>query len=174
MHVPQLVGAAEPVVRPQSCARNVCTVAADPASWATSWALVWRNCAAEASGTAGADPATSAFCDKARGLLATLLPAVTGADDAATLAPVLQQASADAQAVEPPEAIATDWEALKKGLDQFAQAAAAVVPDDTASAAQFLQKKTQLVAQLAGSAATVQAYLGQECGLTTGSAAPTS
>ena len=129
---------------------------------------------AEASGTAGADPATSAFCDKARGLLATLLPAVTGADDAATLAPVLQQASADAQAVEPPEAIATDWEALKKGLDQFAQAAAAVVPDDTASAAQFLQTKAQLVAQLAGSAATVQTFLAQDCGLTTGSAAPTS
>ena len=33
---------------------------------------------AEASGTTEADPATSAFCDKARGLLATLLPAVTG------------------------------------------------------------------------------------------------
>ena len=129
---------------------------------------------AAASTTAEADAATTAFCDKARGLLATLLPAVTGADDAATLAPVLKQASADAQAVVPPEAIAKDWEALKGGLDQFAQAAAAVVPNDTASAARFLQTKAQLVAQLAGSAATVQTFLAQECGLTTGSAAPTS
>ena len=106
-----------------------------------------------------------------------LIPAVTGTDDPATLAPALQQASADAQAVEPPEAIATDWAALRDGLDQFARAAAAVVPNDTASAAQFAQfaqTKTQLVARLAGSATTVQTYLGQECGLTTGSAAPTS
>jgi len=129
---------------------------------------------AEASNTSGADPATAAFCDSARGLLATLVPAVTGTDDPATLAPALQQASADAQAVEPPEAIATDWAALGDGLDQFAQAAAAVVPNDTASAAQFVQTKTQLVAQLAGSATAVETYLGQECGLTTGSAAPTS
>ena len=89
-------------------------------------------------------------------------------------APAVSLASADAQAVVPPEAIAKDWEALKGGLDQFAQAAAAVVPNDTASAAQFLQTKAQLVAQLAGSAATVQTFLAQECGLTTGSAAPTS
>ena len=129
---------------------------------------------AAASETAGADPATAAFCDSARKLLAALVPAVTGADDAATLAPVLQQALADAKTVEPPAAIATDWAALSNGLDQFAQAAAAVVPNDTASAAQFLQTKTQLVAQLGGSAATVQTYLGKECGLTTGSAAPTS
>jgi hypothetical protein len=129
---------------------------------------------AEASDTAGADPANAAFCDSARKLLGTLVPAVTGTDDPATLAPALAQAKADAEAVEPPEEIATDWAALRDGLDQFAQAAAAVVPNDTASAAQFLQTKTQLVAQLAGSATTVQTFLAQECGLTTGSAAPTS
>jgi hypothetical protein len=138
----------------------------------TSSATTTSSSSSAASRTTGAAPA--AFCDSARKLLATLVPAVTGADDAATLAPALQQAVADAKAVEPPAAIATDWAALSAGLDQFAQAAAAVVPNDTASAAQFLQTKAQLVAQLGGSAAKVQTYLGQECGLTTGSAAPTS
>ena len=141
----------------------------------TSSATSTSSSSAEASKTTtSADPALAAFCDSARKLLGTLVPAVTGPGDAATLAPVLQQAQADAEAVQPPAEIATDWAALSAGLDQFAQAAAAVVPNDTASAAQFLQTKTQLVAQLGGSAATVQTYLGQKCGLTTGSATPTS
>jgi hypothetical protein len=127
--------------------------------------------AAETSESGAADPA---FCTQAAALLAEVTPAVTGPGDPATLAPTLAQAVTDAQAIEPPPAIADDWSALSAGLEQFATAAAAVNPGDTASVAQFTQLKAQLLGQLAGPAGNVQTFLGQECGLSTGSATPTS
>jgi hypothetical protein len=127
--------------------------------------------AAETSESGAADPA---FCTQAAALLAEVTPAVTGPGDPATLAPTLAQAVTDAQAIEPPPAIADDWSALSAGLEQFATAAAAVNPADTASVAQFTQLKAQLLGQLAGPAGNVQTFLGQECGLSTGAATPTS
>ena len=123
---------------------------------------------AEASDDRRSRPGHSAFCDQARRLAGDrLLPAVTGADDPATLAPALQQAAADAQAVEPPEAIADRLGgAQRRDSTSSRRPLAAVMPNDPASAAQFLRAAHQLVARLAGSAATVQTYLAQECGLT--------
>ena len=116
----------------------------------------------------------AAFCTQAAELLAEVTPAVTGSGDPTTLAPTLAQAVTDAQAIEPPAAIADEWSALTDGLDQFATAAAAVNPSDAASVEQFAQLKAQLLGQLAGPAGSVQTFLGQKCGLSTGSAAPTS
>ena len=127
-----------------------------------------------AAETSASETASPEFCARAAGLLAQVTPALTGTGDPSTLAPTLTQAATDAKAVEPPASIADDWSALVDGLDQAATAAAAVDPNDPASAAQFAQLKTQLLTQLAGPAASVQTYLGQDCGLSTGSAAPTS
>ncbi|HVD29059.1 MAG TPA: hypothetical protein VNC79_11260 [Mycobacteriales bacterium] len=116
----------------------------------------------------------AAFCTQAAELLAEVTPAVTGSGDPTTLAPTLAQAVTDAQAIEPPAAIAEQWSALTDGLEQFATAAAAVNPSDAASVEQFTQLKAQLLGHLAGPAGSVQTFLGQKCGLSTGSAAPTS
>jgi hypothetical protein len=126
------------------------------------------------SSSAAETSESGAFCTQAAALLAEVTPAVTGPGDPATLAPTLAQAVTDAQAIEPPPAIADDWSALGAGLEQFATAAAAVNPGDTASVAQFTQLKAQLLGQLAGPAGNVQTFLGQECGLSTGAATPTS
>jgi hypothetical protein len=127
--------------------------------------------AAPTTESGASDPA---FCTQAAGLLAEVTPALTSVGDPTTLAPTLTQAATDAQAIEPPAPIADDWSALTDGLEQFATAAAAVNPSDPASTEQFVQLKTQLLSQLAGPAGSVQTFLGQECGLSTGAATPTS
>jgi len=127
-----------------------------------------------AAATSESGASDAAFCTQAAELLAEVTPAVTGSGDPTTLAPTLAQAVTDAQAIEPPAAIADEWSALTDGLDQFATAAAAVNPSDAASVEQFTQLKAQLLGQLAGPAGSVQTFLGQKCGLSTGSAAPTS
>ncbi|SNR35902.1 hypothetical protein [Blastococcus mobilis] len=119
----------------------------------------------------------SEFCTQAREALEQIEPAFSGSGDPTALAPALQQAADDVRAIEAPAEISSDWTALGDGIEQFAQAFAAVDVNDPASASAFQQRTTEIVGSLTSSATNVQSYLTEECGIDptpTDPAAPSS
>ena len=126
--------------------------------------------------TTSADAAGSDFCIKAASALNSVEPALTGSEnDPATLGPALQHAADQVRAIKPPSEISSDWASLADGIEQIAQI---VVRDGTAdpTSASAQQKIGALVGQLTTSAASVQTYLSEKCGLVvpSGTSAPSS
>jgi hypothetical protein len=119
----------------------------------------------------------SAFCTGAAAAFQEVQPAFTGGGDPAALATALQKAADQVRTIDPPSELKADWTALADGIEQFAQAFAAVDPNDPASQTQLQQRSSEIIGNLTASATKVQNYLTTQCGLdvgSTSSAAPTS
>src|SRR3954454_21010249 len=102
------------------------------------------------------------FCDEAGAALARVEPAFTGGgSDPAALATALQDAADKVRTIDPPSDIAADWAALADGIEQYAQAFAAVDSIDPASAAELQQRSSEIIGGLTGSATNVQNYLSK-------------
>jgi hypothetical protein len=131
-----------------------------------------RSSAAESS----ANAAGSDFCQQAATTLSSVEPALTGSEnDPATLGPALQEAADKVRAIKPPTEISADWAALADGIEQISQVVVQQGTGDPANAS-AQQQIGAIVGKLAASAASVQTYLSEKCGLEspTGTAAPTS
>jgi hypothetical protein len=122
--------------------------------------------------------ADSEFCNEAASALEQVEPAFTGGgEDPAALATALQDAADQVRTIDPPSKIEKDWTALADGIEQFAQAFAAVDVNDPATATELQQRSSEIIGSLTTSATNVQNYLAGECGIdvnSTESAAPTS
>jgi membrane-bound lytic murein transglycosylase B len=119
--------------------------------------------------------ANSEFCTEAERALQGVEPAFSGGgDDPAALATALQDAADQVRTIDPPSEIEADWTALADGIEQFAQAFAAVNPNDPASAAELQQRTSEILGSLSTSATNVQNYLASECGIETDSPEPSA
>ncbi len=133
-----------------------------------------RSSTAQSSASAGAD---SKFCTQAAAALQDVEPAFTGSgDDPSALATALQKAADQVRTIDPPSAIAKDWQALADGIEQFAKAFAGVNPKDPAAAASLEKRSSEIIGGLTAAATKVQTYLATTCGIAvpTDSAASTS
>jgi hypothetical protein len=122
-----------------------------------------------------ADAAASEFCTQAAAVEERISSTFTGQSDPSTLPTVLQEATAEIRAIEPPEELASDWTTFADGVEQIAAAAQIDFSDPQALAA-FQQQVGVLQTQYGTAFTNVQTYLAQECELTapTEPAAPTS
>jgi hypothetical protein len=156
------------VVLLTSCGGNNSTSSSSSGSSATT-----SSSSAASSGSAGASG--SEFCTQAVSVLSQLGSAAQ-VQDPTQLGPVLQQAATQLKSLNPPSAIATDWNALVNAVSQLGQAASTTDFTNAEQAQAFQQQASELQTQLGGSEAKVQSYLTNQCGITssTGSTAPTS
>ena len=125
-----------------------------------------------------APEADSEFCTQAQSLTTALEGAFDQqASDPAAVAQQFQQTATAVRSIEAPAEIATDWENIASGLEQFAAAFSQYNPSDPASASAFAQQTTELQTLFATSGANVERYLSEQCGIApdpTETAAPTS
>jgi len=128
------------------------------------------------SSSSSAPAADSEFCQQAGAVLAQL-NSVTTVPDPAQIAPILQQAATQLDAIEPPQQITSDWNSLVGAIQQLAQAASATDFTNQQQATAFAQTLSQLSSQLQGPSTNVENYLSTQCGISsddTASSAPTS
>ena len=128
------------------------------------------------SSSSSAPAADSEFCQQAGAVLAQLNSVAT-VPDPAQIAPILQQAATQLDAIEPPQQITSDWNSLVGAIQQLAQAASATDFTNQQQATAFAQTLSQLSSQLQGPSTNVENYLSTQCGIssdTTTSSAPTS
>jgi len=129
--------------------------------------------AAESSGNS----ADSQFCTDADAIQERVGATLDEQSDPAALQQALRQGAAEIRALEPPQEIATDWNALADGVEQIAVSFESIDINDPNALATFEQEVGQLQAQLATASTNVGNYLRDECGLDTGTedpAVPTS
>jgi hypothetical protein len=114
--------------------------------------------AAETSAAAGQDE----FCTQAAGIEKRVESALSDlADDDPSVAEALQQVAVELRDIQPPDAIASDWEALSAGLDELATAFADFDITDSDSLAALEAAEGDLTS----ASDHVEAYLRDECGI---------
>ncbi|MEX5719131.1 hypothetical protein [Geodermatophilus maliterrae] len=122
---------------------------------------------ADASGTPGAAETTTAageedFCAQAAGLDERVDEALAGVgDDDPSVTDAFRQVAGELRAVEAPEPIAADWEALAGGLDRMADAFTDLDVTDPES----LTALEDAEGRLSTAGDNVDAYLRDECGI---------
>jgi hypothetical protein len=114
--------------------------------------------AAETSAAAGQDE----FCSQAAGIEKRVDSALSDlADDDPSVADAFEQVAAELRDIQPPDAIASDWEALAGGLDELAAAFADFDITDSDSLAALEAAEGDLTS----ASDNVEAYLRDECGI---------
>ena len=121
--------------------------------------------------SASATPATPAagttasgagdFCDRAAGIDDRVDAAVSDAGDDSSIPDAFRQLTAELQAIEPPPAIADDWDTMAAGLQRMTDALADVDITDPSS----LEALDQAEGDLSTASDKVDAYLSDECGI---------
>src|SRR6476661_10023449 len=112
-----------------------------------------------------ASAAGSEFCTKAAAIESSVTSAVADQADPSSIPQALRTAVAQIRAIDPPQEISTDWNALADGVEQLAAAFASVDFKDQAAVASFQQTASNLETQLSGASAHVEKYLKEKCGL---------
>ena len=129
------------------------------------------------SAPAGGAAADSDFCTQARSFAAEAGQALAGGNSP-DVAQQLQTLVGRLKSIDPPPAIASDWQSAVASLQQFAQAYQGVDLNDPQQLAQLQQRLAPLVQQLSASGDRVDTYLQTQCGISTGdtsgTAAPSS
>jgi hypothetical protein len=111
--------------------------------------------AAETSAAAGQDE----FCSQAAGIEKRVESALSNLADAdPSVAEAFQQVAAELRDIQPPDAIASDWEALAAGVDELA-AAFDITDSDSLAALEAAE------GDLTKASDNVEAYLRDECGI---------
>jgi hypothetical protein len=121
-----------------------------------------------------APEADSEFCTEAASIEDRVSSTLNDQSDPTALPQALQQAADEIRAIEPPDEIAADWEALAGGVEQIAAAFAQVNFNDPNALATFEAQVGQLQAQLESASTNVETYLREECGIDTGESEPAS
>ena len=128
------------------------------------------------SGSSGSS-ADSKFCTQAASIEDTVGSTLEDQDDPASLPTALKKAADQIRDIEPPDEIATDWNALAKGVEQIADAFGELDFNDPNALAKLQAQVGPLQTQLESASTHVETYLRQECGIDvdddTESAAPT-
>jgi hypothetical protein len=130
-----------------------------------------------ASPESSADAASSEFCTKAPSIEGRVDSTLQNSQDPQALPQALREAAGEIRAIEAPDEIASDWNALADGAEQIAAAISQVDFRDPNALATFQQQVGSLESQLSSASTNVETYLRDECGIDTGpgeSAAPTS
>jgi hypothetical protein len=107
----------------------------------------------------------SEFCTQASTIQDRVDATLNGQTDPTALPQALEAAAAEIRAIEPPDEIAADWEALAGGVEQIAAAFGDIDFNDPNALAQFQQQIGQLQTELGTASTNVQNYLSEECGL---------
>ena len=129
----------------------------------------------EAAGTSA--PEESEFCMEASTIQQRVDSTLTDQSDPTALPQTLEAAAEEIRAIEPPDEIAADWEALAGGIEQIADALGSLDFSDPNALATFQEEIGQLQADLGSASTNVQNYLSEECGIDmepTESASPSS
>jgi hypothetical protein len=121
--------------------------------------------ATSSASESSAEAAGSEFCTQAAVIQERVGATLTDQTDPTALPGVLQQAATEIRAVEPPEEIAADWNALADGVEQIAGAFGSIDFNDPNAVATFQQQIGQLQTELATASTNVETYLRDECGL---------
>ena len=121
-----------------------------------------------------AEQADSEFCTEAASIEDRISSTLNDQSDPAALPQALQQAADEIRAIEPPDEIAADWEALAGGVEQIAAAFAQVDFNDPNALATFEAQIGQLQTQLESASTNVETYLREECGIDTDGSEPAS
>jgi hypothetical protein len=128
----------------------------------------------EAAPTTSESGADSEFCQEAAGIDERLSSTLENPEDPTALPQALQEAAAEIRAIDPPEEIADDWNALADGVEQIAQVFASIDVNDPNAVAQFEQQVGQLESELSSASTNVENYLRDECGIEPGGTEPAS
>jgi hypothetical protein len=132
---------------------------------------------ASSTTTAGsnADAAGSEFCSEAGSIEERLNTTIQSSADPESLPQALQEAADEIRSIQPPDEIASDWNALADGVEQVAAAVAQVDFSDPNALETFEQQIGQLESELSSASTNVENYLREECGIDeTETAAPSS
>jgi hypothetical protein len=127
---------------------------------------------AATSTSAGPTGADAAFCTQV-GQLVTQLTGLQAAQPAQVPA-MLQQLAAGFQSVQPPAAVAADWQALGAGLQQFGTAVASIDVNTAQGQAQLQAAEQQALAAAAPHQGNISAWVLSNCGGASGSATSSS
>ena len=109
------------------------------------------------------DPAVQAFCDQAETVLTQVSTSLSTTDPAA-VAPALEQAVTDLEAVQAPAEISADWESAKQlfvGLRDAVVGADLNTPEGQAT---VQQEATRLQEETAEAQTRVDAWTSENCG----------
>ena len=112
-----------------------------------------------------AESADSPFCTQAAAIQERVGASLTNQSDPAALPGALQQVVTEIRAVDPPEEIAADWNALADGVEQIAVAFGSIDFNDPNAVATFQQQVGDLQAELSTASTNVENYLRDECGI---------
>jgi hypothetical protein len=107
----------------------------------------------------------SEFCREASTIQQRVDSTLTDQSDLDALPQTLQAAAAEIRAIEPPDEIAADWEALAGGVEQIAAALGSLDFDDPNALATFQEQIGRLQADLGTASTNVQNYLSEQCGI---------
>jgi hypothetical protein len=105
-----------------------------------------------------APPGDADFCDRAAGIDDRVDAAVSGADED-SLPDAFRQLTVELRAIDPPAAIADDWETMAGGLDRMADALADVDITDLST----LQALDDAQGDLTAAGDRVDTYLRDQC-----------
>ena len=129
----------------------------DSGSDASSSASAAGTDAEAAGGSGGGD-----FCDRAAGIEQRVESAMADLDEESPSVPdAFTQVAEELRAIEPPDAIASDWEAMAAGLDRMAEAFA----DFDITDADSLAAVEEAEGDLSAASTNVEDYLRDECGI---------
>src|SRR5215207_4327113 len=143
---------------------TACSGSSDDDGSASSTTSAASSSAAETSSEAS--ESDSEFCTKAAQINERITTSLSESDSA-SLSDNLQTISDEISAVEPPEEIADDWNALADALGQAAGALEGVDLNDPDQAAQAQAELGELQTQVGDAGTNVEAYLRNECGIDT-------
>jgi len=121
-----------------------------------------------------APQAGSDFCTEAASIEERVSSTLDDQANPASLPAALQQAADEIRAIEPPDEIASDWEALAGGVEQIATAFSEVDFNDPNALATFEAQVGQLQTELETASTNVETYLREECGIDTDDSEPAS
>jgi len=116
--------------------------------------------AGQSEGGAKATDGLADFCSQAAGIDERVDSALSDAEGDPSLTDAFRQIAADLRAIEPPAAIASDWNATAAGLDRMADAFGQVDLTDLDS----LEALDQAEGDLTEVSGNVDQYLADECG----------
>ncbi|WP_347058213.1 hypothetical protein ABC795_16280 [Blastococcus sp. HT6-30] len=137
-----------------------------------------ESSAAETSAaeTSAADAADSEFCTEATSSLERLTGSASSAGDPSELPQIFRGAAEEIRGIEAPDELASDWNALADGAEQFASTLENVDLTDPDAMTTLQQQLAPLEQELNEASTNVQNYLGDECGVdvSTEESAPTS
>jgi hypothetical protein len=150
---------------------TACSGGSDNSS-ASSTSASKTTSSAATSTAAGPTGTDAAFC-QAVPQLVTQLGTLQAAQPAQVPA-ILQQLSTGFQAVTPPAAIASDWQALGAGLQQFATAISSIDVSTPQGQQQLAAAEQQATAAAAPHQGNISAWVLSNCGGASGSASSSS